>query len=364
MLYKIEIMLGVIFLITIIILYIKFSREFGRLYKGEELRKMRKSKNFKNGKFQNVEETKMLSNFNIKAGIRWFRKNEKIPSKNIEINKVNIKEFIGENMKFTWFGHSTLLLNIDNKRIFFDPMITNIPSPVKIPFLVSRRFSKETPLTIEEIDYIDVVIISHDHYDHLDYMSIKNLNMKVKFFYVPLGVKAHLISWGVCSDKIVEFDWWDSINFEGLDIVCTPARHFSGRGIFHKNSTLWGSWVVKSQCESVFFTGDTGYSKVYKEIGDKYGPFDLAFVECGQYNEMWPSIHMVPEESIKLASDINAKSILPMHWGAFKLSAHPWNDPIKRILEAGKKYDIDIITPEIGEVVSSGIEKKYLQWWV
>jgi len=241
--------------------------------------------------------------------------------------------------KITWFGHSA-------------------PHPL----LGSKRFNDTLPLAIENIPNLDAVIISHDHYDHLDYGSIKKLKDRVTHFYVPLGVGAHLISWGVAEEKITEMDWWESISFSGIQLTASPSRHFSGRGITDRFSTQWSSWVIKGKKDNIYFSGDSGYDSHFKEIGDKFG-LDMAIMECGQYDAQWPLIHMMPEETVQATIDVNAKLLLPIHWGAFKLGLHSWTDPIERVTTEALLKNVTITTPIIGEVVTVGEPIPTSEWW-
>ena len=251
---------------------------------------------------------------------------------------------------------------MENLNIFIDPMLGDVPAPH--PLLGSKRFQKELPISIDSLPKIDVVLISHDHYDHLDYGSIVKLKDQVTKFYVPLGIKAHLTSWGVSEEKITEFDWWESITYNGIEFVATPARHFSGRG-FKRNNTLWSSWVIKSEKNAIFFSGDSGYGKHFKDIGEKYGPFDFAMMECGQYNEQWAHIHMTPEETIQACVDVNTKLMMPIHWGSFKLALHTWDDPIVRASAKAKELNINISTPKVGEaIVLNGKGFPSEKWWL
>ena len=183
-------------------------------------------------------------------------------------------------------------------------------------------------------------------------------------FYTPLGVGVHLIEWGVDKERIIELDWWEETNYEDLIFRCTPAQHFSGRKLSNRQSTLWSSWVIQSDKENIFFSGDSGYGPHFKEIGEKYGPFDIAMMECGQYNEMWPEIHMFPEETAQAGLDVQAKQIMPIHWGAFKLAMHEWTDPIERVVAKADELKIPVIAPEIGQpIVIEKITYDKNYWW-
>jgi L-ascorbate metabolism protein UlaG (beta-lactamase superfamily) len=262
----------------------------------------------------------------------------------------------------TWFGHSAAMLQLDGKTLLLDPMFGRAPSP--FPFIGGKRFSSKLPFEIEQLPLIDAVIISHDHYDHLDYGSIVKLKSKVKRFIVPLGMAPHLVRWGVSPAIIEEHDWWDEFVYDGLRLACTPARHFSGRSLSDRDATLWCSWVIEGRESKIFFSGDSGYGPHFKEIGDKYGPFDLTLMECGQYDERWAAIHMMPEETVQAHLDVQGKVMIPIHWGAFTLALHDWTDPVERAVKAALDRQARIATPKIGETVFvPSAAYPSLPWW-
>ncbi len=354
---------GMIVLIAVI--FINTSPEFGAKSEGLRLEKIKSSENFKNGKFQNLTETDVSGDMNYtKTLSEYFTNGNKVPDWSIPVNKISsetISKTSDSTTKITWFGHSALLLEIDGKKIFLDPMLGDVPAPH--PFLGAKRFNDTLPLAIENIPNMDAVLISHDHYDHLDYGSIKKLKDRVGHFYVPLGVGAHLISWGVAEEKITEMDWWESTSFSGIQLTATPSRHFSGRGVTDRFSTQWSSWVIKGKKDNIYFSGDSGYDSHFKEIGNKFGPFDLAIMECGQYDAQWPLIHMMPEETVQATIDVKGKILLPIHWGAFKLGLHSWTDPIERVTIEAASKNIAIATPIIGEAVTVGEPIPTSEWW-
>jgi L-ascorbate metabolism protein UlaG (beta-lactamase superfamily) len=260
----------------------------------------------------------------------------------------------------TWFGHSALLMRMAGLTIFIDPMLGANAAPVS-PFPV-KRFSENIIDIIDKLPVLDLVLLSHDHYDHLDYESIQKLKDKTEHFFVALGVARHLKKWGIGAGKITEFDWWDEQLFNAIQITFTPTRHFSGRGLKDRFKSLWGGWVFKSSKENIWFSGDGGYGAHFKEIGKRLGPFDLAFMECGQYSDLWPKIHMLPEESVRAAKDAGVKKAMPVHWGAFALAQHPWTEPADRwVAEAGKK-GLQYILPELGGIIHSG-SGMTATWW-
>ncbi|AKM80841.1 TPA: hypothetical protein DDX46_05020 [Candidatus Saccharibacteria bacterium] len=323
-----------------------------------------RSPNFKNGKFVNQIPTSMgMKPAEIISIIRDQIKSapNRQPSRRLTPEHLDTSKQPKE-PQITWFGHSAFLLQINDKNILLDPMFGKSPSP--IPAIGPQRFSNELPANPEDLPLIDAVVISHDHYDHLDYPSIKKLNSKTTMFFVPIGLAAHLRKWGVNSERITELDWWDERTFEGLSLICTPSRHFSGRTLTDRSTTLWASWVIRTDDTSIFFSGDSGYGPHYKQIGKQYGPFDLTLLECGQYDPRWSTIHMTPEQTIQAHKDLRGKRMIPMHWGAFVLALHDWTEPVERALAAGAKVDATIITPRIGETVAFKANNYPTEaWW-
>ena len=363
------IVLSLITLLIIIgVLFINLSPQFGGVASKQQKEVFAKSKHYNDGKFVNNDGVKMEMSFKDSFKAMWtlFKSNSNTkPNKNIAVQKIDSITIANYNSKarFIWFGHSTFLLQIKGNNLLIDPMFGNVPAPN--PLLGNNRFSNKLPIEIEKLPYIDAVLITHDHYDHLDYQSIKKLKDKVNMFYTPLGVGIHLLKWGIEKERIIELDWWQEIKYDELTIRCTPAQHFSGRGISDREKTLWCSWIIQSDDENLFFSGDSGYAAHFKEIGDQYGPFDFAFMECGQYNNLWPLVHMFPEETAQAGLDIKAKKMMPIHWGAFKLASHYWTDPVERLLKKSKGLKVDLVIPEIGEFIEIGLtdSAEIYPWW-
>jgi len=347
-------------------LFINLSPQFGKGATNKQKEEYLKSGHYKDGKFVNETRTvmdihfwKVLKNF-INASPNRQPHSTIIPEKIDSLDLVNHASTITQ---LTWFGHSAFLLELDGKKILLDPMFGESPSPH--PWLGGKRYSKELPIEIEKLPFIDIVIFSHDHYDHLDYGSIQKLKNKVGSFYTPLGVGNHLIAWGVPKEQVYQLNWWDKTMFDHIELICTPARHFSGRGIRDRNTTLWASWIIKGEKENIYFSGDGGYGPHFKEIGAKYGPFDISLMECGQYNKQWEAIHMMPEQTAQAAIDLKSNLFMPIHWGAFTLAFHDWTDPAERVISAAKKLNLPVTTPKIGQPVVIGDENFPIEkWWL
>lgn len=257
-------------------------------------------------------------------------------------------------------GHSTILMKLDGKLVLTDPVLSERASPVQ--WAGPKRFHP-SPISIDEMPQIDIVVISHDHYDHLDKHAVLALAEKVKHFVTPLKVGQTMVNWGVDAAKITELDWWESVSFEGIEFVATPAQHFSGRGLLDRNQTLWASWVIDSGSRKLFFSGDSGYFSGFKQIGDKYGPFDVTMVETGAYNDLWSDIHMMPEHSLQAHLDLRGQIMMPIHNGTFDLSLHDWFEPLERIQALAKQNDVTLLTPVFGQSVSLDDAAQNPKWW-
>ncbi|WP_372773330.1 MBL fold metallo-hydrolase [Mangrovibacterium sp.] len=361
------IVLAVMILAVGVFLAISLNPNFGGKLKGERLARAQQSPNFKDGKFQNPVETVMQTDdmpfFKILREF-LFAKGDRVPSGLIPVVAVHPENFEQkvDNARVTWLGHSTLLIEINNKRILVDPVFGESVSPFS--FLGTKAFEYSQNYSLNDLPQIDLVIISHDHYDHLDYSVINALKDREVPFVTALGVGAHLEYWGIQPERITELDWWESYDFDhSVHLTATPSRHFSGRGLTNRFSTLWASWVIDGGSEKLFFGADSGYYPGFKSIGEKFGPFDLVMLECGQYSQYWPLIHLAPEETYQVAVDLKAKALLPIHWAKYKLSIHPWKEPVERLLKAAVNDSLWIATPRIGESFQPKVRTPHSYWW-
>lgn len=267
-----------------------------------------------------------------------------------------------DGLRITWIGHSSLIIEIDGIRILTDPVWSQRVSFTQA--MGPKRFF-QAPLALTDLPPIDVVICSHDHYDHLDEATIRFLGGKDIPFITSLGVGKYLASWGIKPELINELDWGDTINIKDLTITSCPSRHFSGRGITHRNETLWASFVIKGPQHNIYFGADSGWSPDFEKVGEAYGPFDLTLLEIGAYGKYWPDIHMGPDHASNAHIALKGKVMMPIHWGTFNLALHAWYEPIERLVEYGKQKNIDLFLPEPGRptdviTFNSNWWKKYM----
>lgn len=335
----------------------------GKLPSGKYLEQLKKSPNYNKGSFQNLSETPMKSpDISYWKMTREFLKKhpDRLPIKSIPFVKTDLTKINSNDTTIVWFGHSSYFMRIENKNFLIDPVFSRHAGPLS--FMV-KAFPGSNEYKAADMPAIDYLILTHDHYDHLDYKTLGKLKNKIKHIFCSLGVASHLKYWDFDINKITELDWWQTNKLsDNLQITAAPARHFSGRGL-KRNQTLWSSYILRSTKHNLYLGGDSGYDSHFKEIGDKYGPFDLVILEAGQYNTMWPLIHMMPEETVQAAVDLKAKALLPVHWAKFTLAMHPWNDSIKRVLEKAKELNMKVITPKIGEPLI--VDKTFTSnnWW-
>lgn len=364
MIHILIITLTVITILVVAVFLFMQQSVFGALPSGENLERIKKSPQYKNGAFQNQSPTPMMPE-GVSYGkllMEFFKRRENakppfvMPSVKTDLTKV-----ISTNPVITWFGHSSYLLQTEGNNILVDPVLSEYASPLKLK--ASKCFDGASVYGVNDMPAIDVVLLSHDHYDHLDYPTITQLKNKAKSFVVPLGVAAHLEKWGVDKNKITAFDWGQTHSVsETIHLTVAPARHFSGRG-FKRAQSLWVSYIMQAGNHKIYIGGDSGYDDHYKKIGDEYGPFDIAILECGQYNAYWPYIHQFPEQTAQAAIDVKAKVLFPVHWGKFVLAMHDWNEPPKRVSKKAAELNIPITIPMIGEQIVVGEKHPDSRWW-
>lgn len=343
-----------------------FRQQFGAKPTKELVAQYAQSPNWREGRFHNLEETKLGVNLWEIPRIIYNQLTDRAarePRKPLPVQPFAEEAFLApaKNAKFIWYGHSVVLFRMNGKTILIDPMLGPDASPIAPAS--TKRFSENTLQLIDDFPTIDLMLISHDHYDHLDYDSIQKLKAKTKQYYVALGVKRHLVSWGVAADQITEFDWWEESAFSDIKITLTPTRHFSGRGLTDRVKSLWGGWAFRNEQENIWFSGDGGYGSHFKEVGQRLGPFDFAFMECGQYNEDWHDIHLFPDESVQAALDAGVKKAMPVHWAGFSLSyQHTWQEPAEDFGEQANSHQLGVVFPRLGELftVANASSK---QWW-
>ena len=326
--------------------------KFGKIAVGDRLEIIKKSPHFKNGKFENINHTP-----DIVEGVSYFKvfkefffnKSKRnrplgiLPSQKTDLLKLNPNKNV-----LVWFGHSSYFMQIDGKKILVDPVLSGNASPVKF---TTKSFKGSDVYTAADIPEIDYLFISHDHWDHLDYQTITELQPKIKKVITGLGVAAHLEHWGYNRNIIIEKDWNEEIILDpGFVVNTTSARHFSGR-LYKRGQSIWSAFVLKTPSMKIYLGGDSGYDTHFAEIGRKHGPFDLAILECGQYHPYWKFIHMLPEEVIQAGEDLQAKKILPVHWSKFSLALHAWDEPIIDVIKANQQKNIPLLHPRIGEEV-------------
>ena len=349
----------VILCVVVSVLFVLYAPVFGGSQSMESLQRINNSRNFVEGKFANQMATSVSTRSpDRKSSIMdWvFQQDDKNPTKPLPSRLFNSSRLTEG--KFAWLGHSTLLMKTNSVVMMTDPVFHRA-SPVPV---IGNPFPVQHPISINDLPAVDAVIISHDHYDHLDHQAIRILSKRVDHFFVPLGVRAHLERWGVDSRNITELDWYESEVYRGVRLTLAPARHFSGRGLWDRDSTLWGSWIISSDSLNVYFSGDSGYSDTFKIIGQRYGPFDIAFLENGAYNLDWAQIHLMPEETVQASIDLKARLLFPIHWSKFDLALHPWDEPAIRLAHEATIRNVTVASPLIGEVFDV---RNYpeTRWW-
>lgn len=337
----------------------------GSKAEGDRLARMLRSPQYDagSGAFRNPGGGRDIGEMDYVVMLReyFFGDQQRIPESPLPQERVDPVAFLDpdDQVKFVWLGHSTFLLRLDDRTILVDPVFGDYAGPVP---LFGRRFQAplQSPADLPEPD---VIVISHDHYDHLEMETMQHYADRNVQFVVPLGVGAHLEGWGVPASSITELDWWQDHDISGIRFTCTPARHFSGRRGMEGNDTLWASWAIRGQHQNIFYSGDSGYGPHYKEIGDRLGPFDLTFLENGQYNVQWKSIHQMPEEAVQAHLDLRGDAMVPVHWGMYELSFHDWYEPIVRVRRSATERDVHLLSPRPGQLARPEDPRLQTPWW-
>jgi L-ascorbate metabolism protein UlaG (beta-lactamase superfamily) len=340
--------------------------KFGGEATGERLGRIQRSPNFRNGRFENLLETPMMTGENGSLGVTLnfiFNGNKRrFPTDRIPSVRRDLRQLNPAENHFVWFGHSSYFLQVEGKRILVDPVLSGHASPVSF---TTKAFAGTDPYTVADLPDIDYLFITHDHWDHLDHETVTKLRPKVKRVICGLGVGAHLERWGYAPAAISEGDWGDRIRLgDGFTTEVLPARHFSGRGL-HRNQTLWASFAVRTAGGyKIFLGGDGGYGPHFKEFGERFGGFDLAVLENGQYDAAWRYIHLMPEETLRAGEDLQAKLIVPVHNSKFCISNHDWDAPLRSLTDLAGAMRPELVTPMIGSVVRlDNPAADCLAWW-
>jgi L-ascorbate metabolism protein UlaG (beta-lactamase superfamily) len=358
------IFLGIALLLALGIFLFLQHPKFGKAPKGERLARIQQSPNFKNGKFENFSPTPTLSEGYTYAGILYdqiFKKHPKRePQGLVPSTKTDLLQLDPEENLLVWFGHSSYFLQIEGKRFLVDPVLSGNASP--LPRSI-KAFSGTDQYKVSDFPEIDFLLISHDHYDHLDYSTIVGLKDKVKQVVCGLGVGSHFEYWGYSPNTIVEKDWDETVEFGDLKIHTAKARHFSGRAL-SRNNTLWLSYVLETPKRKIYVGGDSGYDRHLAEIGELHGPFDLAILDNGQYNLAWENIHCMPHQVVRASIDLQTKRLMPVHSSKFSLALHPWDEPLETVYQLGQQENFSLVTPIIGEKVRLDDETQtFKPWW-
>lgn len=357
---------GILFLLTIAYLVFMHHPQFGAMPSGKRLERVLRSPHYKEHEFQNLHDTPQLTEDTSMLKIAYRQLFKKVPRKRpggvIPSVKTNLKDLPSGKNSLVWFGHSSYFMKIAGKNILVDPVFSGNASPVPGSM---KSFPGTDIYTVDDLPEIDLLLITHDHYDHLDYKTILKLKPKVQKVICALGVGAHFEKWGYAAESITELDWYETAQpFPGYTLNAMPARHFSGRS-FKRNSSVWQAYVFKASELNLFIGGDSGFDTHFSEIGKKYGPFDLAILENGQYDKRWRYIHALPEEQLEIAEALRTKCVLPVHSSKFPLASHPWDEPLVKITENFRDNAIRLVTPRIGELVYlDEFDQKFEQWWL
>ncbi len=333
----------------------------GRRPDVERRKRLERSPQWRDGRFQNPQPVWLDLAQAIRAGLKASpHATPRDPVPTVKVDPAQLQVAPDSGLRITWLGHSTTLIEIDGVRVLTDPVWGRRASPVD--WMGVMRWY-DSPLALADLPAIDAVVISHDHYDHLDHRTIIALKDRATTFIVPLGVGAHLAFWGVPESRIVELDWWENTRVGGVEITSTPARHTSGRHVLDRDLTLWSGYAFTGPAHRVYFSGDTGMQTAFADIAEKLGPFDATLIEVGEYNANWPDVHIGPEQAVAAHRILRGGVLIPIHWGLFKLAPHTWTEPIERVLAATANAGVTVTTPRPGENVEPGAPLATGRWW-
>jgi L-ascorbate metabolism protein UlaG (beta-lactamase superfamily) len=360
------ILLSSVILFCIIVFFYLQHPKFGKLAGGERLERIKQSPNYKNNQFQNIHFTPKLTegvgSWEVLQEFFFAKKIRQKPLGIIPSTKTDLRSLPPDESVLVWFGHSSYFIQLDGKKILVDPVFGNTASPLPNHM---KAFKGTNPYTVADIPEIDYLFISHDHWDHFEYSTLLHLKPRVKKVICGMGTGEHLEYWGYDKHMIIEKDWDEKIILDkGFEVHTTTARHFSGRGI-QQNKTLWMSFLLQTPSLKLFIGGDSGYDTHFAEIGITHGPFDLAILENGQYDKKWRYIHLMPDEVLRAAKDLNAKRLLPVHSSKYPLSNHAWDEPLITLTALNEEANIPLATPMIGEKVNlADSNQAFTQWWI
>ncbi len=337
---------------------------FGRKPTAERLQVIQQSPNYYEGAFQNQSDTPNFTNggnfFTVLNKFFFEKRVRNKPAQPLPSIKTNLKQLAKDENVLVWMGHSSYFMQTDGKTFLVDPVLSGHASPFSF---TTNSFAGSDIYTTDDFPDIDFLFISHDHWDHLDYKTVTALKPKIKTIVTGLGTAQHLERWGFSKQNIIEKNWNETAQLaEGFSVTVLPARHFSGR-TFTRNKAVWVSFALQTPTQKIYLGGDSGYDNHFKQIGNVHGPFNLAILECGQYNQYWQNIHMMPEETVQAALDLNAEHLLPVHWGKFALSMHSWDEPVDRVYNAATESSLPLLTPMIGEKLNLTAPDNFTRWW-
>ena len=339
---------------------------FGGKIEGARLERARANPQYRDGAFANVDPDTPSGLAGLASYmVRQFSGDEvREPPAPVPVDRVDPSRLAATpapGLRAFWIGHASAYVEIDGLRVLIDPVFSEHASP----FAIGPKRFHPPPIALANLPRIDAVVISHDHYDHLDMATIRQLAGRGTLFFVPLGIGAHLERWQVPAAQIRELEWWEEQTVNGVRFVCTPTRHYSGRGVGDYKATLWSSWSVIGPAHRFYYSGDTGYSRHFAEIGERLGPFDLAFVKIGAYGpgESWVDIHMSPEHAVQASREVRGKRMFPLHWSTFNLAFHAWDEPARRAVAAARAQGVELLTPRIGQVVDADAPFASTPWW-